>query len=70
VEQGLPLPWPAIERADRTVFSDLRNMTADGTPAFDLPFIIHAPPSQVVTTIPLKPAARVFLVKPAIFPPD
>jgi hypothetical protein len=70
MEQRLSLLWAAIERAGGTIFPDLSDMTADGAPAFDLPLIVDASPSQVVAAIPLKPATRVFLVKPTIFSPD
>lgn len=70
MEQSLSLYGPAVQRAGWTIFSNLGDVATDGAPAFDLPLIVDASSSEVIATIPLKPAPRVFLIKPTLFSPD
>jgi hypothetical protein len=63
VQQCLPLLASAIKSTPWTVFLELGNMSPHGAPAFDLTFVVDAAPAHVVAAIPLKPTARIFLVK-------
>src|SRR4030095_4733525 len=45
-------------------------MPANGTPALNLALVIRTTPPEIVTAIPLKPAARVLRVNPPFRPPD
>ena len=69
VQQGLALFAPAIQVAGRAVFLQLSYVPAHGFPAFDLSFIIGAASSHVVAAIPLKPAAGIIGVDPALGDP-
>lgn len=70
MEEGLALFPAALEIAGAAVFADLSQVSADGLPAFDLPFVIGASSAHVKTTIPLEPTAGVFVVNPTFFAPD
>ena len=52
------------------MFLQLRDMTADRPPTLDLALVIGTTPPEIVTAIPLKPAARVLRVNPAFPAPD
>ncbi len=67
---AIKITWTAIER-------DLGNVAAHGLPAFDLLRVFPAPTvgvgqaaAHVVAAIPLKPAARVVRMNPALRLPD
>ena len=53
-----------------TVLSNLCQVTPHRTPTSNLPFIIDTTPAQVVTAIPLKPAAWILLMYPPLAAPD
>ena len=69
MKQRLPLTGPALGFAARAVLSDLGNVPAHGAPTFDLALVIRTPPPHEVAAIPLKPAARIFVIEPAVFSP-
>ena len=69
MKQRLPLTGPALGFASRAVLSDLGNVSAHGAPTFDLTLVIGTPPPHEVAAIPLKPAARIFVIEPAVFSP-
>src|SRR5688572_33449973 len=66
VEQGLPLFAAAGEVAAAAVLLDLRDVPADGPPALDLAIVVGPAPPQVIAAIPLKPAARIVGMDPAL----
>src|SRR5262245_31052128 len=67
VQQGLSLARPAAGIARLAMRSDLRDMTPDGLPSFDLAFVFvgHAA-THIVSAIPLEPSARVIGVNPTL----
>src|SRR5262245_14327037 len=69
MQQCLSLPATAIERAARAIPPDLRNMTAYRAPSFDLPFIVRTAATHEVAAIPLKPAAWILVINPAVLFP-
>ena len=69
MQHRLALPAATVELSSFAVNLDLGYMSLDGLPALDLPFIILAAASHVVATVPLKPSARIFPVKPALLSP-
>ena len=70
VEQCLPLPGAAGQIAGAAVSLELGNVPPDGSPSFDLSFVVGAAPSHEVAAVPLEPAARVLMIDPAFRPPD
>src|SRR5215207_10765808 len=70
VEQRLALPRPAGQVTAPAVLLDLRDMPADRPPALNLSRVVRAAPAQEVPAVPLEPAARVFVVDPALRSPD
>ena len=53
------------------VGADLPRMTGKGTPAFDLPGVdFWQATTKVIAAVPLKPAARVGPVNPALLTPN
>lgn len=70
VQQRLSLPSTTIEIAWRTVFLELGKVTTRRAPTFDLAFIVRTATAHVVAAIPLKPTARIFVIDPAVLPPD
>ena len=70
MKHGLPLPPAAIQIAFAAILFDLSNVPLDGEPSLDLPVIFfRQSPAQVITAIPLKPAARVRRVNPPLLFP-
>ena len=70
MEQSLPLPWAARPVAGPAILFNLRDMSADSAPSSDLPLVILAAPASIVPAIPLEPAARVFMINPALLAPN
>lgn len=70
MEQCLSLLATAAPVAGQAVGPYLRRVPPEGPPPSDLPRIVGAAPSHVVAAIPLKPAARVFMIEPALRSPD
>lgn len=70
MKQGLPLFRATGEVAAPAVLAQLRNMPTNGAPTLDLTLVIRATPTKVVTAIPLKPAARVFVINPPLLAPN
>jgi hypothetical protein len=71
VQQGLALARSARDIARLEGAAKLRDMTADGLPAADLPLVLaRHPPARIVAAVPLEPAARVVWIYPALGPPD
>ena len=56
--------------AFRTVLLDLGDVPAHGAPTFDLAFIVRTATAEVIATVPLKPAARILVIDPALLAPD
>src|SRR5689334_1554427 len=69
VKEGLSLPSPAIQIAPGTMLLQLRTVTANGPPSFDLPQVIGMPAARVIAAIPLKPAARIVGMNPPLLAP-
>ena len=70
MEQSLPLPWAARPVAGPAILSNLRDMSADSAPSSDLPLVVLAAAASIVPAIPLEPAARVFMINPALLAPN
>ena len=70
MEQSLSLSWAARPVAGPAILSNLRDMSADSAPSFDLALVILAAPASIVPAIPLEPAARVLVINPALFAPN
>lgn len=71
MQNRLALFWPACFVAFSAMFFDLRNMSTDRAPPFDLPGILFRNAStEVIATIPLEPAMRIVLVNPAFLFPN
>jgi hypothetical protein len=70
MQQGLPLTLAAEEISSLAVFLWLTDVAADRGPAFDLSCIfVRKPPSPIIAAVPLKPAARVLRMDPALLAP-
>ena len=70
MQQRLPLAFPAENIARLAIHLQLTDVPSDRGPAFDLPCIfVPKPPASIIAAIPLKPAARVFAVYPALAAP-
>lgn len=70
LEQGLPLAWAAGRILRFAIHLYLRRMAAKGAPALDLLLIYFGQPSaQIITAIPLEPAARIGPKNPALVAP-
>src|SRR5262249_23535729 len=69
MQQCLPLAAPAIQIARPTMFFQLRDVTANSAPTRDLPQVILAAASAIISAIPLEPAARVLGMNPTFAPP-
>ena len=70
MQQRLPLTLPAEKIARLAIHLQLTDVPADRGPALDLPCIfVPKPPAPIIAAIPLKPAARVFAVDPALAAP-
>ena len=70
MQDRLPLPPPTVVVALAAVLLHLRDVPADRSPAADLPLVVWSTPPHVVAAIPLKPAARVIGVNPALLAPN
>ena len=70
MQQGLPLAGTAEGIAGLAIHANLRGMPAERLPALDLPLILfrHSA-AQVISAIPLEPAARIVLVHPSFIVP-
>ena len=70
MQQRLPLTLPAEKIARLAIHLQLPHVPADRSPALDLSCIfVPKPPAPVIAAVPLKPAARVFAVYPALAAP-
>src|SRR5262245_31202204 len=69
MQQRLSLSRAAIERTARAILLNLRDVTTHGAPAFYLPFVVRTPAAHEITAIPLKPAARIFVIDQAVLLP-
>ncbi len=70
VQQGLALPRPAVQIALRTVLAYRGGVPRDRAPTFDLTGVVAAAASHVISTVPLKPPARILRVNPAFAAPE
>jgi hypothetical protein len=70
VQQRLALFSPTIEVLASAVLLQLRKMTPHSSPAFNLAQIICAAAAGIIPAIPLKPAARIFVINPALLAPN
>ena len=70
MQQGLFLTGATKGIAGFTIHSNLRNMSPEGLPSLDLAFVFfrHSA-AEVITAIPLEPAARIVLVYPSLTAP-
>src|ERR1700761_2792586 len=70
MQQRLTLPLAAGDVAGLAVLLNLPHMTANRLPAPDLPgVLVRDAAAHVIAAIPLKPAARIVLVDPALLAP-
>ncbi len=70
VQQSLPLPRAAKQITGLAVRFDLIDVAAKCLPALDLPFVfVRHPPTHVIAAVPLKPPARIIVMKPAFEAP-
>ena len=69
MQERLALFAPAVEIARWTMFFELRDVPLHRFPSFYLAGVIGAAPAQIIAAIPLKPAARVFMINPPFLPP-
>ena len=69
MQQGLPLFATAIEIALAAILLDLGDVPPHGLPAANLPGVVGAAAAHVVAAVPLEPAARVFVIDPALLLP-
>src|SRR5476649_585640 len=70
VQQGLALPRPTGAVARVAVHLDLADVARHRLPTLDLAVVFERQPAaEIVTAIPLEPAARVVLPDPALAPP-
>jgi hypothetical protein len=68
MEQCLALFWTAVQVSRSAMSRNLATMATNGFPTFDLTLIfIGNATSHVVSTVPLKPSARIVFVYPALF---
>ena len=70
MEESLALPRATGEVAAPAIFLHLRDVAPDGAPALDLALVIGTATAKIIAAIPLKPAARIFLINPAFRAPD
>ncbi|MEY2585705.1 MAG: hypothetical protein QOD80_1731, partial [Verrucomicrobiota bacterium] len=64
MEQGLALPRATREIARRAMLLQLRDVSPDRPPALDLAKIVGMAPAEIITAIPLEPAARIVGMDP------
>ena len=69
MQQGLALARPTKQIALHAVFPNLGNVASHCLPPLDLPWIILATATHIVTAVPLEPAAGVVRPDPAFFLP-
>jgi hypothetical protein len=70
MQQCLPLYASALEISLYTMLLNLRDVSLHQTPSPDLPRIFFGQTStHKITAVPLKPASRIFIINPTIFPP-
>ena len=69
LEQGLTLPGSAIPVACSAVFLYLRDMPLKSAPPSDLAIIVRTTAPHIIAAVPLKPAARIFVVDPSLLSP-
>src|ERR1041384_5462196 len=66
VQQRLPLALAAGKITLVAVHPDLPDVAAERLPALDLPRVVLVAAAHIVAAVPLKPAARIVLVQPAL----
>ena len=67
MQQGLPLTFPAENISALAIHLKLTDVPLDGLPAFDLSRIfVRKPPTEIIAAVPLKPAAWIIRVYPAL----
>jgi hypothetical protein len=67
VQQSLPLPRAAKRVTGLAVRFDLIDVATKCLPALDLPSVfLRHPPAHVIAAVPLKPPARIIIMKPAL----
>ena len=69
LQQRLTLPGAAILVAEAAVLLHLRNMSSKCMPTLDLPIVVRTTPPHIISAIPLKPAARIFMIDPSLLLP-
>src|SRR4051812_37734363 len=70
VQQSLSLARATGEIAAAAMLGDLGHVAPYRPPAPDLPLVIKAAAAHKVATIPLKPAARIFVIDPPLRAPN
>lgn len=70
MQQGLTLAPPTTQIAARAILFDLRNVSSNRAPAFDLAEVIHAASALIIPAKPLKPAAGIIVINPAFLFPN
>ena len=69
MKQNLSLLWPATEIGLSAMPANLGNVPLHCFESLDLSLVIGAASAHVITTIPLKPAPRIFMINPAFLSP-
>src|SRR4029079_4720996 len=69
MEPRLPLLAAAIQSSARTILLQLRHVTLHCSPTLNLSLVVGTTAAEVVAAIPLKPAARIFVIDPTLPPP-
>src|SRR5688572_7079167 len=70
MQQSLALARAAVEVSVAAMLLELGDVAADGSPAADLALVVRTAATEVVTAVPLKPAARIFVIDPAFLSPS
>lgn len=70
MEQRLPLAAPALKVASCAVLLQLRHVSPDEAPSFDLSQLVRMPSPGIVPAIPLEPAAGIIRMNPSLRLPD
>ncbi len=70
MEKGLPLPPAARAVTSPACLFQLRDVSPNSAPPFDLSLIIQATPAEIVAAIPLEPSPRIFRINPAFGSPN
>ena len=69
VQERLALLFTAVEIVGEAILFQLSKVAFHRPPSLDLSLIVRASPTHKVSTIPLEPASRIFLIDPTSLSP-